>query len=204
MSEPQRRRWAGVDVGAEKGFDVAVIDEDGLVAGPARLTGIPGVVRWLREQRPSVVAVDSPRSAAPDGELSRRDERDLVKARVCGIRYTPNERALSANNTYYAWIANGFDLYAALSSARRSARWSVIECFPTATWSRLGGPKGKRSRARWSREVLDGLGLHGLPSSMNQDARDAIGAAVSARLYDENATERFGEIIVPRAPSPRG
>ena len=127
-----------------------------------------------------------------------------MKARVCGIRYTPNERALSANNTYYAWIANGFDLYSALSAARRSARWRVIECFPTATWSRLGGPKGKRSRARWSREVLDGLGLHGLPGSMNQDARDAIGAAVSARLYDENATERFGEIIVPRAPDPRG
>jgi len=36
---------------------------------------------------------------------------------------------------------------------------------------------------------------------MNQDARHAIGAAVTARRYDENETERFGEIVVPLAHS---
>lgn len=190
-------RWAGVDVGARKGFDVAVIDRHGLVAGPERITEIPDVVRWLRERRPRVVAVDSPRSPASEGDLSRRGERDLVRAGVCGIRYTPNEAALGQNKTYYAWIANGFDLYAALSAAKRSARWQVIECFPTATWSRIGGRRGKRSRARWSRQVLEGVRLEGLPSRMNQDARDAIGAAVTAKLYDDQRAEAFGEIIVP-------
>jgi hypothetical protein len=34
---------------------------------------------------------------------------------------------------------------------------------------------------------------------MNQDARDAIGAAVTARLYDDQHTEAFGEIAVPLA-----
>jgi predicted nuclease with RNAse H fold len=199
-----RSTWAGIDVGAGKGFDVAVIDEDGLVAGPVRLSEIPEVIRWLREQLPRVVAVDSPRSAAPDGALSRRCERDLVRARVCGIRYTPNDAALKRNKPYYAWIANGFDLYGALLASGESMGWKVIECFATATWSRLAGPKGRRSRATWSRAALDGLGLHGLPGRMSQDARDAIGAAVTAYLHDKNETEPFGDIIVPLDPRRRG
>ena len=31
----------------------------------------------------------------------------------------------------------------------------------------------------------------------SQDLRDAIAAAVTARLYDDRATERYGEIVVP-------
>ena len=201
MNEARERgaahHWAGVDVGATKGFDVAVIEHRGVAAGPERITEISDVVMWLREQRPRIVAVDSPRSPAPHGELSRCGERKLVRAGVCGIRYTPNEAALAQNTTYYAWIANGLNLYAALLAEAQSARWRVIECFPTATWSRLGGRKGNRTRARWSRDVLDTLDLHGLPPRMNQDARDAIGAAVTAKLHEENATEAFGEIIVP-------
>ena len=155
-------------------------------------------MRWLRERRPRVVAVDGPRRVARAGELSRPDERDLVRAGVCGIRYTPNEMALGENEAYYAWIVNGFRLYEELTSAT-AAPWTVIECFPTATWSRLGGARGGRSRARWSREVLESLGLRSLPRRMNQDARDAIGAAITARLHDNGETEAFGEIIVPVA-----
>ena len=195
------QRWAGVDVGARKGFDVAAIDRCGLVAGPTRLVHVREVVRWLREQCPRAVAVDSPRSPAPDSELSRQCERDLVSASVCGIRYTPNEAALAENPTYYAWIANGFRLYAALSAAKQSAGWEIIECFPTATWSRLGEPRAGRTRACWSHAVLDSLRLEGLPRRINQDARDAIGAALTARCYDEGTTEAFGEIVVPRSPT---
>jgi predicted nuclease with RNAse H fold len=195
------QRWAGVDVGASKGFDVAVIDERGLVAGPLRVKGFREAVEWLRGQRPRVVAVDSPRHAALAGERSRHCERDLVKAGVCGIRYTPDEAALAANRSYYAWISSGFRLYDALEQAADAMSWEIIECFPTATWSRLGGRKGtKRSRARWSGEVLASLGLSDLPERMNQDARDAIGAALTARMYEHGRTERFGEIVVPRAP----
>ena len=190
-------RWAGVDVGAGKGFDVAVVDERGLVAGPTRLGAVQEVALWLRRQQPRVVAVDSPRSPAREGELSRQCERELVRAGVCGIRYTPNARELGRNASYYAWIANGLELYRAL--ARASPRWELIECFPTATWSRLGGRRGRHPRARWSGQVLHGLGLRGLPARINQDARDAIGAAVTARLYDAGATESFGEIVVPLA-----
>ena len=191
------KRWAGVDVGAEKGFDVAVIEQRGVVTGPERITEVSAVVEWLRAERPGIVAVDSPRGPAPRGELSRSGERALVRAGICGIRYTPDAAVLAQNTTYYAWIAHGFELYAALLA---EARWRVIECFPTATWTRLGGRKGNRTRARWSREVLDALQLEGLPRRMNQDARDAIGAALTAKLHEENATEAFGEIIVPLRP----
>jgi predicted nuclease with RNAse H fold len=191
--------WAGVDVGADKGFDGAVIDGSGLVAGPQRIVGIPETVQWLLEQRPRVIAVDSPRAPAPPGQLSRPDERALVRARICGIRYTPHAAALAKNESYYGWITNGIRLYAALVAERAPTRCEVIECFPTATWTRLGGRRGKRSRARWSGQVLDSVDLQSVPSRLNQDARDAIGAALTAKLYDEGMTERFGEIIVPLA-----
>jgi hypothetical protein len=32
---------------------------------------------------------------------------------------------------------------------------------------------------------------------MNQDARDAVGAAITARLYAAGQAESFGEIVVP-------
>jgi predicted nuclease with RNAse H fold len=195
---PAGKRWAGVDVGASKGFDVAVIDRHGLSAPPERIRRASDVVAHLQNYHPRVIAVDSPCCAASDGKRSRDGERELVRDGVCGIRYTPNEEALAENESYYAWIVNGFGLYEALRSAALTAGCRVIECFPTATWSRLGGPRGKRTRALWSRTVLEGLELRNLPSRMNQDARDAIGAAITARLYDEGGTERFGEIVVPR------
>jgi hypothetical protein len=33
---------------------------------------------------------------------------------------------------------------------------------------------------------------------MSQDARDAIGAALTARLHAQGRTDRFGDIVVPR------
>lgn len=189
--------WAGVDVGAGKGFDVAVIDAKGLVAPPERIAAAGDVAGYLSELCPAVVAVDSPIRPAPRGRLSRDGERELVKAGVCGIRYTPNEEALFGNEIYYGWILNGLRLYEALGRSPGMAEARVIECFPTATWSRLGGPRGKRTRARWSRTILEAQGLSGLPARMSQDARDAVGAAITAKLHAAGQTECFGEIVVP-------
>lgn len=189
--------WAGVDVGARKGFDVAVIDRERLVAPPRRIASAGEVVGYLSRLHPTVVAVDSPKRPAPPGRRSRAGERDLVRAGVCGIRYTPNEESLCGNEAFYGWILNGLRLYEALGRSPDLAAATVIECFPTASWSRLGGPRGKRTRARWSRAVLRAQGLSGLPARMNQDARDAVGAAITARLHSVEQTESFGEIVVP-------
>jgi predicted nuclease with RNAse H fold len=192
------KRWAGVDVGGRrKNFDAAVIDADRVVAGPSRLSTPQEVVEWLRPLEPRVVAVDSPRTAAPATALSREGERDLVRAGVCGIRFTPNERALQASPAYYEWIQNGFELYRALERAARRAGWEVIECFPTASWSRWAGPRGQRRRAAWTRNALATLNLNGLPARTNQDARDAIAAARTAQAYSERGVEMFGDIVVP-------
>jgi predicted nuclease with RNAse H fold len=74
----------------------------------------------------------------------------------------------------------------------------VIEVFPTASWTRWQGTRGAATRARWSRAGLLSLGLSRLPGRTNQDQRDAIAAAVTARQHMVGETEAFGDIVVPR------
>lgn len=181
--------WAGVDVGGRrKGFHVAVVDAGGLALGPERAPTAADVVELVLET--DLVAVDSPRVAAPDGLSSRPCERELARA-VCGIRYTPDLRRL-ASNSYYEWILNGFELYAALAGAGLAA----IECFPTASFTRWAGARRGRTRADWTREAL---ALH-LPHG--QDGRDAVAAALTARSATAGRVELFGEIVVPLASPP--
>ena len=179
--------WMGVDVGAaRKGFDVALIDERRLLGLRARQSAAD-VAAWVREAGPAVVAIDSPRSCAAPGTTHRPDERAL-RAAVCGIRWTPPRSELD-RNPYYAWIVEGLRLYDAL--ARLDVE--VVECFPTAAWTRWHGPRDGRSRAAWSREALAARTLDGVPARTNQDQRDALAAALTAR----GPVERFGDIAVP-------
>jgi predicted nuclease with RNAse H fold len=190
-------RWLGVDVGgARKGFDIALIDDRRLLA-LARRADTASVVEIARTRRPVVVAIDSPRRCAPDGHTAREDERALAKA-VCGIRWTPDAQRVHGS-PYYEWIVQGLALFAALADAGIAA----LEVFPTASWTRWLGPRGALSRAQWSRQGLTGLGLSGLPARTNQDQRDAIAAAVTARLHTLGQAEAIGDIIVPgiRQPS---
>lgn len=188
-------RWLGVDVGGRrKGFDVAVVDERGVVALVGRCDR-DAVVRLVDAHRPRLVAIDSPCCCAPDGERTREGERALASA-VCGIRWTPDAtRVEDGAAGYYAWIVEGLRLYDAL--AARGVE--TIEVFPTASWTRWHGPRGRRRRSLWSREALAALGLDGVPSRTNQDQRDAIAAAVTAREHTARRTDAFGEIVVPAA-----
>lgn len=174
--------WAGIDVGARsKGFHLAVVTRDA-VTELRRCETPAEVVRALPPVR--AVAIDSPRGLAPPGHTFRPCERELTRA-VCGIRWTPAE---IDGNAYYAWIAHGLELYSLLPGA--------IECFPTASWTRWAGPR-HGSRAAWTAGALANLGLAGVPPRISQDFRDAIAAAVTARLYSEGGTESFGSIVVP-------
>jgi predicted nuclease with RNAse H fold len=178
--------YAGVDVGARrKGFHAAAIDSRGLSAGPVRLPTVDDTTAWLVELQPRLVAVDSPISCAPDDERSRPCERALAST-VCGIRYTPSCDVL-ASSRYYEWIEHGLELYVALATAGLR----TVECFPTASFTRWAGPRGSRSRAAWTRGAL------GLDLRLNQDGRDAIAAAFTARASDLGQVEQFGEIAVP-------
>jgi predicted nuclease with RNAse H fold len=185
-------RWVGVDVGGRrKAFDVALVEHERLIGWRQRQS-VCDVVAWAAAARPSVIAIDSPRSTAPPGWTHRPEEKELRNA-VCGIRWTP-PRAQLDGNPYYEWIAQGLCLYEALS--RQSAR--VIECFPTASWTRWHGARNGRRRSDWTREALAAHGLRDVPPQTSQDLRDAIGAALTARDYELGRCERFGEIVVPR------
>ncbi|MDQ3889684.1 MAG: DUF429 domain-containing protein [Actinomycetota bacterium] len=173
------------------------MDERRVLASPVALATPPDVVDWLRTLAPRVVAVDAPRAAAPPGSRSRGGERELVR-QVCGIRFTPDRRLLRSNRSYYDWIRRGFVLYRALERAG----FAVVECFPTASWTVWAGPRGAKSRAAWTASALAGLALDAVPVRLGQDARDAIAAAVTARLHDCGRTRSFAELVVPRGPSP--
>jgi predicted nuclease with RNAse H fold len=190
--------WAGVDVGGKrKNFHVALVSKTGLLERPARAATPREVVRQLAASVPRVVAVDSPRSYAEPGALSRKDERELVRARICGIRFTPNAEVVRTHpSRYYEWVLNGLALFSELEGASARIGWEVIECFPTASFTRLGGPRGGASRSIWTRRVLERLPVQGLPALTNQDERDAVMAALTARAYDEGLAQAYGEIIV--------
>jgi predicted nuclease with RNAse H fold len=181
----------GVDVGGRrKGFDVALVEDQRLIDLRQRQS-VDDVVGRALSSEPSVIAIDSPRSCAAHGSTHRPEERELRDA-VCGIRWTPPSAKLGGN-PYYEWIVEGLRLYDAL----RHHPALVIECFPTASWTRWHGARGGRSRSAWTREALAALGLQDVPARTNQDMRDAIAAALTARDYERGRFQRFGPIVVP-------
>jgi predicted nuclease with RNAse H fold len=183
--------WVGVDVGGKrKGFDVAVIDDRRVLALQGHLTR-QQVVHLVLENRPAAVAIDSPHSCAPDGHTARDGELQLAKS-ICGIRWTPDARRVHAS-AYYAWIVEGLALFGALAACGVE----VIEVFPTASWTRWRGTRGSRTRAAWTRQGLAALGLAGVPARTNQDQRDALAAAMTARQHSLAQTETMGDIVVP-------
>ncbi len=96
-------------------------------------------------------------------------------------------------SAYYAWIIEGLALFDAL--ATRGVE--VIEVFPTASWTRWHGKRGTQTRSAWTRQGLAALGLDGVPPRTNQDQRDAIAAAMTARQHALAMTETMGDIVVP-------
>jgi predicted nuclease with RNAse H fold len=185
-----------VDVGGKrKGFDAAVIDDHQVLELRGGLT-TQQVVELIAANAPAVVGIDSPSCCAPDGQSARDDERQLARS-VCGIRWTPDASRVRAS-AYYAWIVEGLALVEALAD-RGDA---VIEVFPTASWTRWQGPRGTRTRTAWSRAGLAALGLGNVPGRTNQDQRDAIAAAVTARQHSLGQTETIGKIVVPAGPWP--
>jgi predicted nuclease with RNAse H fold len=190
--------WAGVDVGgARKGFHVALLGED-LRIRVERAGGVERCVELVAGA--SLVAVDAPSAWADDGEGSRSCERAFARAGVCGIRFTPDEATAGRRtDRYYEWVEQGLLLWSAL----RAAGVRTVEGFPTASWTAWLGRRSGRSRTAWTR---DGVGLlagriGGLEAVRDQDQRDAVAAALTARQWDRDpaSVEDFGGLVVPRA-----
>jgi predicted nuclease with RNAse H fold len=189
----------GIDVGGRrKGFHCCALRGEEIVVGPENLPDVARAVEWVAALDPAMVSLDSPRTCAPPGESSRAGERALARA-VCGIRWTP-ERSRLAGNPYYEWIEHGLELYAALAAAGIGPD-RQIEVFPTAAWTTWAGLRAGRPRGEWSAAALADLGLAGVPDRhLTQDDRDAIAAALVARLHAEGRSRSFGEIVLPIPP----
>jgi hypothetical protein len=114
-------RTVGVDVGGRrKGFDVALLDDREVAVLASRLDR-NAVAELVSMHQPALIAVDSPRSCAPEGHSTRECERELNTS-ICGIRWTPDRKRVDAD-PYFAWIVEGLALYAALAAAdARSSR----------------------------------------------------------------------------------
>lgn len=167
-----------------------------LVAAAALPTAA-AVVEWLRTLPPlaGAVAVDAPCCLAPPGARCRPDETAFLALDICKLYSTPSPETLAARTDgFYSWIENGLELYAALAAAG----FAADECFPTASWTRWSGKREGRSRAAWSRAALQAQGLAGVPERQNQDQRDAIGAALTARAHSRGESQQIGAIVVPR------
>jgi predicted nuclease with RNAse H fold len=192
------KAWAGVDVGGSrrKRLHLAVLTDTGDISLDGGLD-IAQAVDWLRSRGPALVAVDSPCETAAPGQTRRDDEAAFSRARICGLRPTPDLRAVRSN-PYYEWIEHGLRLYSALDEAGLTS----IECFPTASFTRWIGPRKARTRARWSEEALGRLPIDLPGHRLNQDHRDAIAAAVTAKQHEAGQTQSFGTLVVPRALPP--
>ncbi len=188
-------RWAGIDVGGRrKGFDLAVIDANSVVELQRSVRDPQAVLEALLTHSPAVVGIDSPAAPAPPGAHLRSDELALARA-VCAIRWTPDLATLEAGSDYYDWVRRGLSLHELLA---RRLDADVVEVFPTASWTRwLGSRRG--SRATWTTAGLERLGLTGIPARTNQDVRDAIAVAVTAREHGQGRSQSFGAIVVPLA-----
>ncbi len=187
---------AGVDVGGRrKGFDVAIAR--GREVTTHRHRDADEVVRLVAGAQ--LVGVDAPAAWAPPGQRSRPDERAFARARICGIRFTPDEATARARtDDYLGWIWNGLELFEALAHAHvRTA-----EVFPTAAWTRWIGPRGDRTRLAWTRRGWDrlqaeGLVVEGVGPRPSQDAMDAVAAALVARQALAGTAESFGALVLP-------
>src|SRR5262245_32065702 len=137
--------WCGVDVGGHrKGFHLAAVDATALLDASRTGLDVAGAVEWISRFSPTATAVDSPICAAPTGRSSRAGERRMRHEVGCNIRPTPALEVLLARpDELYGWIANGFQLYEALEQVEIMA----FECFPTASWTRWAGRRGRQTRA---------------------------------------------------------
>jgi hypothetical protein len=205
--------WVGIDVGGvRKGFHIAVVQQE---VGDVRAhdidvrfrefaghNAVQDTIDWVLDRRPICVAIDAPAAWAPADQLSRPEEAAFARAGICAIRFTPPASAAAAReDDYYAWIEHGLELWAGLA---RVGGLEVVECFPTASWTQWFGARGPRSRARWTREALAAIalpGLGGAEQARNQDRRDALAAALTARQAEREEMLCFGPLTVPRAGS---
>lgn len=202
--------YAGIDVSATRGFDVAVLDDDRRVALLAKARDLDAAGLIIRGLPPeTVVAVDAPpapsRGFAGAGKGYRVAEQELHRL---GVSLYP---VPSSSEASPAWMRAGFALYEVLEKAgfppflEGAARRGVsIEVYPHLTYRVLtGDARGRVPKLEWSRAALRRK-VAGLTRDATQDALDAIAAAYTAWTFANDRWVGFGDpregvIVAPRS-----
>ena len=197
----------GIDVGGErKGFHAVALQNGTFVATLAHRD--PAViVRWCRQLKAVVVAVDAPCGWSAGG-ASRLAERSLaIGAHKIHCFATPT-RARANKSSFYKWVFNGERLYRQLAQHYRlfdGARRSSLTCFETFPHAVVCALAGRVVAARPKRETrraaLRKLG-YDVNSLSNVDLVDAALCAVTADAFARGSYRLFGEknegfIVVP-------
>lgn len=180
-------RALGIDVGVRKGFDLVGLSDDltpQLMVRHASLEDVEGAL----QERPEVVAIDSPPAWARAGFRSRETERCISRAGIHCYATPSAERG--EINRFYEWMKVGFSVFRLAGAAgyRRYEGGEVggtaIEVFPHGTAvalaKRLGPPAGT-ARRWWRRGILadHGVAVAGL---RGPDQVDAALAALTGFL----------------------
>jgi predicted RNase H-like nuclease len=203
----------GIDVSVARGLDLILLDEQRrLVCPPLRRQMTDGLIHVLTDQRPDIVAIDSPPKPGIKGG-SRLGERELLRLRV-HCYFTPSDPRKSKNK-FYDWMRVGFSVFAAakragypLFATGGKIRGSAIEVFPHGSAVALKGclppvgtcRSGGRKR-RWRAAVLEAHGVD-TRALRSVDGVDAALAALTGLMALEgkywvvgDATE--GVIVLP-------
>lgn len=186
-------RWAGLDVSATRGLDMAILDE----ALSVRLVWLPdtgGLLRVLQELGTDLVlGIDAPSGPAirPNG---RQAERDLQGRNVALYRTPEIGRPLDT------WMAAGFEVWRVTREAglverrERGSERGAIEVYPYLAYVCLSGrsrPPSEVPRS-WAMSLIRANGIR-LPSWAVKDQADAVCAALVARAYSLGKAVPFGD-----------
>ena len=197
----------GIDVGGErKGFHAVALQNGTFVATLAH-SDPAVIVRWCRQLKAVVVAVDAP-CGWSDGGASRLAERSLaIGGNKISCFATPT-RARAKRSNFYKWVFNGARLYQQLAQHHTlfdGARRSSLTCFETFPHAVVCALAGRVVAARPKRETRrNALRQRGydVGSLTNVDFVDAGLCAITAAAFVRGRVQLFGNkvegfIVVP-------
>ncbi len=211
----------GIDVGgSKKGFH-AVALTNGEYSDQLDSNDINALVRWCREMKAQVIAVDAPCRWSPDGG-ARPAEIALGQNRIFCFSTPTRETADKRRHLHlrgkatdhYGWILNGALLFDALESfypicraLPPAGRQCCFETFPHAiTWHMRGGHADAKKKRGQRRALLEEAGID-ITELTNIDLVDAALCALTAyHVAIGNDCDHFGEpdtglVIVPKCPT---
>ena len=204
-------RSLGIDVGARKGLDLVLLEDDLTPAETRRRVGADTLEARITELAPDVVAIDAPPAWGKNGG-SRRTEREL---RAFGIQSygTPSDPK-KGENAFYAWMKAGF---AAFDVAARCgfdrfrsgrARGTALEVFPHASAVVLAGclPPHQVGKRDWRAHVLRSQGVR-VDRLRSGDQVDAALAALTGLFALRGRSTSLGDplegvIVLPSTSLP--